>query len=280
MLTIKQYKPTSASRRQMSGINYAKILTATKPHKALTSKVRSNSGRNNRGVITVRHQGSGNKKTYRMVDFIQNKINVPARVETIEYDPYRSAFISLVCYKDGERRYILTPKDMKVGDEIMTAERAPLKPGNRLKIKNIPIGSFIHNVELRSGGGGRLARSAGSYAEILAHEAGLTDLRMSSKEVRKVSSEAWASIGQVSNPDYNLVNIGKAGRSRWLGIRPTVRGSAMNPVDHPYGGGEGAQPRGTKRPKTMWGKVTGGHKTRHAKKWSSVFIIKRRPKVR
>lgn len=276
---MKQYKPTSPSRRQMTGIDYASILTASQPHKALTKKLRTNSGRNNRGVITMRHQGGGNKKVYREVDFVQNKINVPAKVETIEYDPYRTAFIALVIYKDGERRYILAPKDLKVGDEIVTSENAPLKAGNRIKLKNIPIGYFVHNVEIRSGGGGKLARSAGVYAEVLAHEGGLTDLRMNSKEIRKVSSAGWASIGQVSNPDYNLVNIGKAGRSRWLGIRPTVRGSAMNPVDHPYGGGEGAQPRGTKRPKTIWGKVTGGHKTRKPKKWSSKWIVQRRPKV-
>ncbi len=277
---MKVYKPTSPSRRQMTGIEYGKILTTDKPHKALTRKIRENSGRNNRGVITVRHQGGGNKKLYREVDFLQNKIGVPGRVETIEYDPYRSGFIALIVYRDGERRYILAPKDLKVGDPIISSETAPFKLGNRTKIKNIPIGYFVYNVEIRSGGGGKLARSAGAYAEVLAHEGGLTDLRMSSKEIRKVSSEAWASIGQVSNPDYNLVNIGKAGRSRWLGIRPTVRGSAMNPVDHPYGGGEGAQPRGTKRPKTIWGKVTGGHKTRHPKKWSGKWIMQRRPKVR
>lgn len=264
----------------MSGIDYASVLTIQEPHKPLTKRLKTNSGRNNRGVITTRHQGGGNKKVYRIVDFTQNKINVPARVETIEYDPYRSAFIALVIYKDGERRYILAPRDLKVGDTILVAENAPLKTGNRLKLKNVPIGYFVHNVEIRSGGGGRLARSAGTYAEVLAHEGGLTDLRLGSKEVRKVSSEGWTSIGQVSNPDYNLVNIGKAGRSRWLGIRPTVRGTAMNPVDHPYGGGEGKQPRGTRRPKTMWGKVTGGHKTRHKKKWSSKWIVQRRPKIR
>ena len=264
----------------MTGIDYASILTASKPHKALTQKLKTNSGRNNRGVITMRHQGGGNKKLYREVDFNQEKKNVLARVETIEYDPYRTAFIALVVYRDGERRYILAPKDLKVGEGITVSENAPLKAGNRLKIKNIPIGYFVHSVEIRAGGGGKLARSAGAYAEVLAHEGGLTDLRMGSKEIRKVSSEGWASIGQVSNPDYNLVNVGKAGRSRWLGIRPKVRGSAMNPVDHPYGGGEGAQPRGTKRPKTIWGKVTGGHKTRHKKKWSSKWIIQRRPKVR
>lgn len=264
----------------MTTVDYGSVLTADKPHKSLVKRLKTHSGRNNRGVITTRHQGSGNKKLYRAVDLLQNKINVPAKVKTVEYDPYRSGFISLVIYKDGERRYILAPKDIKVGDEIVISEKAPLKAGNRLKLKNIPIGYFVHNVEIRSGGGGKLARSAGSYVEVLAHDGGLTDLRMGSKEIRKVSSEGWASIGQVSNPDYNLVNIGKAGRSRWLGIRPTVRGSAMNPVDHPYGGGEGAQPRGTKRPKTMWGKVTGGHKTRHKKKWSTKWIIQRRPKVR
>lgn len=277
---MKQYNPTTPSRRHMTGIDYASILTTQTRHKALTKRLKTNSGRNNRGVITTRHQGGGNKKIYREIDFLQNKFNVPARVETIEYDPYRTAFIALIVYKDGERRYILATKDSKVGDEIIVSEKAPLKAGNRLKLKNVPIGYFVHNVEIRSGGGGRLARSAGSYVEVLANEGHLTDLRMGSKEIRKVSSESWASVGQVSNPDYNLVNVGKAGRSRWLGIRPTVRGSVMNPVDHPYGGGEGKQPRGTRRPKTAWGKVTGGHKTRHKKKWSGKWIIQRRPKVR
>ncbi len=279
---MKTFKPTSPSRRQMTVVDYGALLVSGKDkrHKPLTMRLRTNSGRNNRGVITTRHQGGGNKKIYRVVDFLQNKLNVPGRVESIEYDPYRSAFISLVVYKDGERRYILAPKDLKVGDEIISSEKAPLKPGNRIKIKNVPVGYQVHNVEIRSGGGGRLARSAGTFAEVLAHEGGLTDLRMSSKEIRKVSSESWASIGQVSNIDYNLTNIGKAGRSRWLGIRPTVRGSVMNPVDHPYGGGEGKQPRGTRRPKTMWGKITGGRKTRHKKKWSGKWIIQRRPKVR
>ena len=217
---------------------------------------------------------------YRMVDFKQNKMNVKGRVEAIEYDPYRSAFIARVIYADGERSYILAPKDLKVGDTIITAEHASLTPGNRLPLKNITIGFLVHNVELRPGKGGQLARSAGSYAEVLAHAGGYTDLRLGSKEVRKVLSHGLATIGQVSNPDYNLMNIGKAGKSRGLGIRPTVRGSVMNPVDHPYGGGEGRQPRGTKRPKTMWGKVTGGRKTRDPKKWSTKFILQRRPKIR
>ena len=276
---MKNYNPTSPSRRQMTTVDYSE-LTASEPHKPLTTRLKTHAGRNNRGVITVRHQGGGNKKLYRSVDFKQDKIDVPAKIETIEYDPYRSAFISLVSYKDGDRRYILAFKDAKVGDTIITSPNAPLKIGNRLPMKNIPIGYQIHNVETRPGGGGRMARSAGAFVEILGHEDGWTTLRMASKEVRKVSWNGLATVGQVSNMDWNLVNLGKAGRSRWLGIRPTVRGSAMNPVDHPYGGGEGKQPRGTKRPKTLWGKVTGGRKTRNRKKWSSNLILQRRPKVR
>ena len=264
----------------MTTIPYRGVVTETDPYKALTVRLKAHSGRNSRGVITVRHQGGGLKKLYRIVDFKQNKFNVPAEVLSLEYDPYRSAFIALIVYKDGEHSYILAAKDLKVGDEIITAERAPLKAGNRLPIKNIPVGYLIHNVELNPGGGGKLARSAGSYAEVLAHEGKHSIIKLSSKEVRRVWGNGLASIGQVSNPDYNLINIGKAGRSRWLGVRPTVRGTAMNPVDHPYGGGEGRQPRGTKRPKTLWGKVTGGHKTRNKKKWSSKFILQRRPKVR
>jgi len=263
----------------MSTVDYSG-LTAVEPYKPLTTKLKSHAGRNNRGVITVRHQGSGNKKLYRLIDFKQNKMDIPGKVETIEYDPYRSAFIALVLYRDGERRYVLAHKDMKVGDDIITSAKATLKPGNRLPLKNIPIGYQVHNIELKPGTGGKLARSAGSYAEILAHADGLTDLRLSSKEIRRVSWDSLATIGQVSNPEYDLINLGKAGRSRWLGIRPTVRGTVMNPVDHPYGGGEGRQPRGTRRPKTAWGKVTGGRKTRNRKKWSNKFIVQRRPKNR
>lgn len=267
--------------RQRSIVEYKTLLTpGVKRKKSLTKNVAAVAARNNRGAITVRHQGGGHKKVYRMVDFMQNKTGVPGIVKTIEYDPYRSAFISLVSYKDGEYRYVLNAKDMKVGDTIVAGPDVSLKPGNRLPLNKIPIGYFVHNVETRPGGGGRLARSAGSYLEVLGSANGLTDIRMGSKEVRRVPSQCYASIGQVSNPDYNLINIGKAGRSRWLGIRPTVRGSAMNPVDHPYGGGEGAQPRGTKRPKTAWGKVTGGRKTRRKKKWSQPWIMQRRPKVR
>ncbi len=277
---MKSYKPTSPSRRQLTVVDYKSLITTQKPNKALLIRLRSNSGRNHRGVITVRHQGGGNKKLYRVIDFSQNKMDVPARVETIEYDPYRTAFIAGIVYRDGERAYILAPKDLKVNDEVITSQNAPLKLGNRLPLKNIPVGYQVHNIEMKPAGGGKLARSAGSFAEVLAHEGKFSVIKLASKEVRKVFSESLASIGQVSNPDHNLVNIGKAGRSRWLGVRPTVRGTVMNPVDHPYGGGEGKQPRGTRRPKTMWGKVTGGHKTRNRKKWSTKLILQRRPKVR
>lgn len=263
----------------MSAVDYS-VLTSATPHKPLMKKVKESAGRNSKGRITVRHQGGGNKKRYRVVDFKQDKLDISGRVETLEYDPYRSAFIALVVYADGERRYVLAHKDMKVGDTVLTADSAPLTPGNRLPVGKVPVGYMVHNVEMRPGQGGKLARSAGSALEVLAHEGGFTLLRLSSKEMRRIPSSARATIGQVSNPDYNLVKIGKAGRSRWLGIRPTVRGTAMNPVDHPYGGGEGVQPRGTRKPKTKWGKVTGGRKTRNRKKWSNSFIVQRRKGIR
>jgi len=277
---MKTYKPTSPSRRNMTGLPYRELLTETKPYKPLTGHIKSHAGRNHRGVIKVRHQGGGVKQLYRFVDFKQDKMNVPGKVLTIERDPYRNGFIALIQYKDGEKRYILAVKDLKVGDEIVTSETAPIKSCNRMKLISIPIGTFVSNVELRANGGGKLARSAGAYAEVLAHEGPLTTLKLGSKEVRKVSSQGFATVGQMSNPDYTLLQIGKAGRSRWMGIRPTVRGSVMNPVDHPYGGGEGKQPRGTRRPKTAWGKITGGRKTRRPKKWSNKLILSRRPKVR
>lgn len=276
---MKTYRPTTPSRRHMTTVDYS-VLSGDQPHKSLVGRLRACSGRNHRGVITVRHQGGGNKKLYRFVDFRQEKLNIPARVETIEYDPYRTAFIALVLYSDGERRYILAPHNLKVGDMLLTAAVTTVAIGNRMMLKNIPVGTFVHSVEIRPGSGARLARSAGTYAEILAHDGGYTELRLSSKEVRRVPADGYASIGQVSNIEWNLVVIGKAGRSRGLGIRPTTRATVMNPVDHPYGGGEGKQPRGTKRPKTRTGKVTGGHKTRNPKKWSSQFILQRRPKIR
>lgn len=253
-------------------------LSDIKPLKGLLKRLAARGGRNNQGRITTRHQGGGNKKLYRMVDFKQNKIDVPARIEAIEYDPYRSAFIARALYKDGERRYIIASKEMKAGDEIVTSPNAPLTEGNRLQLKNIPVGYFVHNIEFQPGRGGQIAKSAGSYVQILAQEGNYSHLKLPSGEIRKVQDICYASVGQVSNSEYNLTNIGKAGRSRSLGIRPTVRGTAMNPVDHPYGGGEGRQPRGTKRPKSAWGKVTGGVKTRKAKKKSNKFIVKRRTK--
>ncbi len=274
---MKKYKPTTPSRRQMTTVDYG-VLSAVKPLKKLLKKLPKNSGRNNQGRITMRHQGGGNKKIYRLVDFKQDKLDIPARVESLEYDPYRTAFIARILYSDGERRYIIASKDMKVDNKIIVSEKAPLKDGNRLRLKNIPVGYSIYNVEINKGKGGQLTRTAGSYAEVLAQENGFTHLKLSSREVRKIIWDCFASLGQVSNPDHNLVNIGKAGRSRAMGIRPTVRASAMNPCDHPYGGGEGKTQRGTKRPKTKWGKVTGGRKTRNKKKWSNKLIIKRRKK--
>lgn len=272
---MKTYAPTTPSRRQTVHPDYS-VLSKVKPHKPLTRRLKAHAGRNSQGRITTRHQSGGHKKLYRLVDFRQDKLNQPARVETIEYDPYRTAFIALLKYAGGERRYILAPNGLEAGTEVIAAESAPLKTGNRLKLKNIPVGYQVHNVELNPGRGGQLARSAGSYAEILANANGYTDLKLSSGEIRRAQWDGYASLGQVSNPEHNLTVIGKAGRSRWLGIRPTVRGTAMNPVDHPYGGGEGRQPRGTRRPKTLWGKITGGRKTRNKKKWSNKMIIKRR----
>ena len=261
----------------MTTVDY-RGLSKVSRDKALTKRLKSNAGRNSQGRITVRHQGGGNKKMYRVVDFRMEKLDIPARVESLEYDPYRTAFIAKVVYRDGERRYMLAPHGLAVGQTVIVADAAPLSPGNRLKLKNIPVGAQVHNIELRPGQGGKLARSAGSYAEVLATDGGYTDLKISSGEVRKVLAECFASVGQVSNPEWNLTTIGKAGRSRWLGIRPTVRGSVMNPVDHPYGGGEGRTQRGLRKPKTMWGKVTGGRKTRDPKSRSNKMIVKRRKK--
>jgi len=262
----------------MTVADYSVLTEDVKRNKPLTKRLKKYAGRNNQGRISMRHQGGGNKIIYRQVDFLQEKKNVPGIVETIEYDPYRTAFIALVIYADGERRYILAPHNLKKGMKIITGAEVPIELGNRTILKRIPVGAFVHNVEIHPGKGGQFGRSAGASIQILAHEDGYTDLKMPSGETRRVSWESYASIGQVSNPEYNLVSIGKAGRSRWLNIRPTVRGSVMNPRDHPYGGGEGKQPRGTRKPKTKWGKITGGHKTRTKKKWSNKMIIKRRVK--
>ena len=272
---MKKYSPTTPGRRQMTGVSY-KSLTATGPLKKLLKKIPNHSGRNDRGRITVRHKGGAHKKLYRIVDFGQGKLDIPAKIEALEYDPYRTAFISRILYKDGERRYVLASQNLKVGDEIINSDSAPLKEGNRLKLKNIPVGYFVYNVEFMRGGKGRLARSAGSYTEVLAQENGFTHLKLPSKEVRRINWENFASIGQVSNQEHNLVKVGKAGRSRWLGVRPTVRGSVMNPRDHPYGGGEGRTKRGTRRPKSKWGKIVGGRKTRKKNKQSNRYIVKKR----
>lgn len=273
---MKKYSPTTPSRRHLISIDYRRYLTASEPFKALTKGQKRHVGRNSDGRITVRHKGSGHKRLYRDLDFTYKKLDLPAKVETVEYDPNRSGFISLVCYADGERRYHLLPKTLKVGSKIITSEQADIKVGNRLPLAKIPVGTFIFNIEVKPGSGAKLGRSAGVYTEVVAHDAGYTAIKMPSSEIRKVSDKCWASIGEVSNDEHKLVNLGKAGRSRWLGIRPTVRGTAMNPVDHPYGGGEGVQGRGTKRPKTKWGKVTGGRKTRHPKKYSNHLIVSRR----
>jgi len=276
-MSIKIYNPTSPGRREMTGVDFS-ILTKNKPEKSLTKGKKRTSARNNRGRITTRHQGGGHKKLYRLVDFKQDKYDIPGRVASIEYDPNRTAFIALIIYKDGEKRYILAPRDIKVGDTIITSENAPLQIGNRLMLRNIPVGTFVHNVELFPGKGGQLARSAGSSVQMMAQEGNYTHLLLPSSEVRRVLDAGYASVGSLSNAEWNTITIGKAGRSRWLGIRPTVRASAMNPRDHKYGGGEGRALRGTRRPKTKWGQITGGRKTRKKNKQSNMFIMRRRKK--
>ena len=261
----------------MTGINYREFLTTNDPQKSLTSGFRRGSGRNAFGRLTVRHKGGGVKRSFREIDFVYDKKDIPARIASIEYDPNRSGFIGLAIYADGEKRYVLLPQGVKVGDSFVVSAKAPLKPGNRLPLSAIPVDAFVYNVALRPNGPALLARSAGNVAKVKAQEAGYTFIELPSSEVRRVIDTAWANIGSVSNEENHLVNIGKAGRSRWLGIRPTVRGSAQNPPDHPYGGGEGRQGRGMRRAKTRWGKPSGkGQKTRHPKKYSNVFIISRR----
>ncbi len=274
---MKYYKPTTPSRRHMIGPDFSQ-LTKIDPLKSLKEGFGKSGGRNNQGRITSGHRGAGVKRSYRFIDFKQDKINIPAKVFSIEYDPNRSARIARLHFADGEKRYILAPQDIKVGDILITAEKAPLKSGNRIKLKNIPQGSIVHNIEIFPGSGGKMVRSAGSGATVLASEGGYVQLVMPSSETRMVSEESYASIGNVSNSEHSLVVSGKAGRSRWLGKRPKVRGTAMNPVDHPHGGGEGRQGRGTRRPKTATGRITGGVKTRNRKKKSNKFIIRRRIK--
>ena len=273
-MAIRNYKPTTPGRRKMSALVNEEITTST-PEKSLTVTIKKNSGRNNQGKITVRHQGGGVKRRYRIIDFKRNKENVPGSVASIEYDPNRTANIALINYADGEKRYILAPKGLTVGQTVEAGENVDIKVGNSLPIMNIPVGTMIHNIELRPGKGGELARSAGTSAQILGREGNYVMIRLSSGEQRKVLGTCKATIGEVGNEDSSLVKIGKAGRKRHMGIRPTVRGSVMNPNDHPHGGGEGRAPVGRKAPVTPWGKPALGLKTRK-KKQSDKFIVRRR----
>jgi large subunit ribosomal protein L2 len=275
---MKIYKPTTPSRRGMTGIDFSQ-LSKKKPEKRLLKYVKRNVGRSNSsGRITVRHKGGGVKKLYRIIEFSQTKMDIPAKVIALEYDPNRTAFIALIEYKDGEKQYVIAPQDLKVDQQIIFSEKAPLTPGNRMKLKNIPVGTSVYNVELEAGRGGKIVRSAGSSAQVLAQDDEYSNLKMPSSEIRKFKGECFASIGMVSNPENRFYTLGKAGKSRLKGRRPHVRGSAMNPVDHPHGGGEGRQPIGLKHPKTPWGKPALGVKTRKRKKWSNKLIIQRRKK--
>ncbi|MEK7067301.1 MAG: 50S ribosomal protein L2 [Patescibacteria group bacterium] len=277
---MKHIKPTTAGQRNRLAINYKEYLTVSTPEKSLTSGFRRGSGRNAYGRITARHTGGGVKRRWRAVDFLYDKIGIPGTVVSVEYDPNRTGFIALVVYKDGEKRYILVPAGVSVGREIITGEKVPTESGNRMVLKNIFVGAKVYNVELIRGKGAALVRSAGSSAEIIAQEDAYTTLKLPSGEIRKIHSGNWASLGSVSNPEHQFVRLGKAGRMRHLGVRPRVRGTAMNPVDHPHGGGEGRTLLGLSAPKTPWGKIARGVKTRGKKKKSNIFIIQRRKGTR
>lgn len=274
-MAIRKLKATSNGQRNMSVSTFEEI-TKTTPHKALTSDLRKSGGRNNKGRITVRSRGGGAKRKYRIIDFRRNKDNIPAKVQSIEYDPNRSANIALLAYADGEKRYILAPKGLKVGDVVESGEKADIKPGNSLQLINIPVGTVIHNIELKAGKGGILVRSAGTGAQLMAKEAGFATIKLPSGEVRLVHVNCKATIGTVGNSEHELITIGKAGKSRYMGRRPHVRGSAMNPVDHPHGGGEGRAPIGRPAPSTPWGKKSHGVKTRRKKNASSKYTVRRR----
>ena len=274
-MAIRKFKPTTNGRRNMSVLSFDEITTST-PERSLLAPLSGKGGRNNNGRITTRHQGGGHKRQYRIIDFKRNKDGIPAKVATIEYDPNRTANIALLHYVDGEKRYILAPKGLKVGATVMSGETADIKVGNALEMRHMPEGTFIHNLELKPGKGGQLARSAGASAQILGIEEKYVTVRLASGEVRKILGNCRATVGVVGNEDHSLVNVGKAGRSRWLGIRPTVRGSVMNPNDHPHGGGEGRTPIGRKSPMTPWGKKAMGVKTRKNKKASTKLIVRRR----
>ncbi|MGZ9413202.1 50S ribosomal protein L2 [Mycoplasma sp. 480] len=277
-MAIKHYKPTSNGRRGMSTLDYKQNLSGHEPEKSLLVTLPKKSGRNNQGKITTRHKGGRNKRKYRIIDFKRNKDNIFGTIKSIEYDPNRSANISLVVYADGEKRYILSPKDIKVGQKVISGEQVDILVGNSLPLSNIPEGTVVHNIEMQPGGGGIIARSAGSSAQIQGkdEDGKYVVLRLKSGEYRRILAKCRATIGVVGNEEHSLVNIGKAGRNRHLGIRPTVRGSVMNPIDHPHGGGEGKQPIGRKSPLTPWGKKALGVKTRNNKKSSTKLIIRRR----
>lgn len=279
-MAIKIYKPTSAGRRIHSVTDYSVLVQDVKAPRNLIVYKNRTAGRNHHGKITTRHQGGGHRQKLRVIDYSRlDKMNIPAKVQTLQYDPGRSAFISLLAYRDGEKRFILAPDGLKIGQVLITSERAEIKPGNRMMIRNIPVGTNIHDIEILGGGkGGQIARAAGTYAIMQSMEGDYAFLKMPSGEIRKVPVGAYATIGQVSNTDWMYVRIGKAGRVRHMGIRPTVRGKAMNPVDHPHGGGEGHNPIGLKYPKTPWGKHALGVRTRNAKSSSNKFIVKRRSK--
>ena len=272
---IKKYKPTTPGQRGMTVSTFEEITTST-PEKSLTVTLKKHAGRNSRGKITVRHRRGGTRAKYRIIDFKRNKDGIPGKVATIEYDPNRSANIALIVYADGEKRYIIAPNKLTVGDVIMSGEGADIKPGNALQLKNIPVGTVIHNIELKPGKGAQLVRSAGNSAQLMAKEDNSAQVRLPSGEVRKVRIECRATIGEVGNLDHENISIGKAGRKRHMGIRPTVRGSVMNPNDHPHGGGEGRSPIGRANPVTPWGKPALGYKTRKKNKHSNKYIVKRR----
>lgn len=275
---MKIYKPTTPARRGMTGIDFSQ-LTRKSPEKRLLKYIKRNVGRSAAsGRITVRHKGGGVKKLYRVIEFAETRLDQPAKIIALEYDPNRTGFIALIEYKDLQRQYIIAPQGLKVGDEILFAEKTSQNLGNRMKLKNITVGTSVYNIELTPGQGGKMVRSAGSLAQVLAQEHGYTNLKMPSTEIRKVSDECYASIGAVSNPENRFYRVGKAGKSRLKGRRPHVRGTAMNPVDHPHGGGEGRQPIGLKHPKTPWGKPALGVKTRNNRRWTTKMIIQRRNK--
>ena len=274
-MSIRGYKPTTPSRRHMTNSTFSEITTST-PEKSLLVSIKRTGGRNNNGCITTRHIGGGHKRKYRIIDFKRNKDDILGTVATVEYDPNRNANICLINYLDGEKRYIIAPQGLKVGDKIVSGDACDIKTGNAMQLANIPEGTLVHNVELAPGKGGQMCRAAGTSAQVLGREGKYTILRLASGEVRKVLSTCRATIGAVGNEDWNLVNFGKAGKSRWLGVRPTVRGSVMNPNDHPHGGGEGKCPVGRDAPRTPWGKRALGVKTRDTKKASNKLIVRRR----